>query len=81
MTCDHALLVSREVGAPNGRGPRFLEPAEPAIATPLDLGRNFMHVQLLSVDNSSFISLAALLRCCGSKQLNLKAMFLNAEIY
>src|SRR6218665_1099732 len=22
-------------GAPNGRGPRFLEPAEPAIATPL----------------------------------------------
>jgi len=23
------------VGAPNGRGPRFLEPAEPPIATPL----------------------------------------------
>ena len=38
MTCDHALLVSRGVGAPNGRGPRFLEPAEPAIAIPLDVG-------------------------------------------
>jgi len=24
------------VGAPNGRGPRFLEPAEPSIAMPLD---------------------------------------------
>jgi len=23
------------VGAPNGRGPRFLEPAEPPVATPL----------------------------------------------
>ena len=52
-----SLLVSRGLEAPNGRGPRFLEPAEPAIATPL------------------------LLRCCGSNQLNLKAMLLNAEIY
>ena len=25
------------VGAPNGRGPRFLEPADPPIATPLDI--------------------------------------------
>src|SRR6218665_1385769 len=34
-------LVLREThgrsGAPNGRGPRFLEPDEPAIATPLGL--------------------------------------------
>ena len=33
-----SLLVSRGLGAPNGRGPRFLEPAEPAIATPLGRG-------------------------------------------
>src|SRR6218665_3826981 len=44
MSCNYDMcsqLVmrdSRSVGAPNGRGPRFLEPAEPAIATPLLIG-------------------------------------------
>src|SRR6218665_1812315 len=37
-------LVLREThgrsGAPNGRGPRFLEPAEPTIATPLLIGES-----------------------------------------
>src|SRR6218665_663299 len=34
--CSRLVLQDpRSVGAPNGRGPRFLEPAEPAIATPL----------------------------------------------
>src|SRR6218665_33653 len=37
MTCDHSLSYETHgrSGAPNGRGPRFLDPAEPAIATPL----------------------------------------------
>src|SRR6218665_484016 len=37
MTCVHGLSYETHgwSGAPNGRGPRFLEPAEPAIATPL----------------------------------------------
>src|SRR6218665_1464985 len=37
MTCVHSLSYETHdrSGAPNGRGPRFLEPAEPAIATPL----------------------------------------------
>src|SRR6218665_1233032 len=37
MTCVHSLSYEPHgrSGAPNGRGPRFLEPAEPAIATPL----------------------------------------------
>ena len=33
MTCVHCLSHEGS-GAPNGRGPRFLEPAEHAIATP-----------------------------------------------
>jgi len=39
-------FVSRDSrsGAPNGRGPRFLEPAEPPIATPLS--RSLADVQL-----------------------------------
>src|SRR6218665_3688619 len=38
MTCVHSLSYETHdrSGAPNGRGPRFLEPAEPAIATPLE---------------------------------------------
>jgi len=39
MCSQLVLRDSRSVGAPNGRGPRFLEPAEPAIATPLTQGR------------------------------------------
>src|SRR6218665_3380348 len=35
MCSQLVLRDSQSVGAPNGRGPRFLEPAEPAIATPL----------------------------------------------
>src|SRR6218665_3723853 len=35
MACAHCLSHKGESGAPNGRRPRFLEPAEPAIATPL----------------------------------------------
>src|SRR6218665_2305895 len=37
MACVHSLSYETHgrSGAPNGRGPRFLEPAEPAIATPL----------------------------------------------
>src|SRR6218665_3170084 len=37
MTCVHSLSYETHgrSGAPNGRGSRFLEPAEPAIATPL----------------------------------------------
>src|SRR6218665_1225580 len=39
MTYVHSLSYETHgrSGAPNGRGPRFLEPAEPAIATPLQL--------------------------------------------
>jgi len=33
------------VGAPNGRGPRFLEPAEPPIATPLPIGLHWTQLQ------------------------------------
>src|SRR6218665_1321809 len=37
MTCANCLSHETHVrsGAPNGRGPRFLEPAEPPIPTPL----------------------------------------------
>jgi len=37
LQCVHSLSheTHGRSGAPNGRGPRFLEPAEPAIATPL----------------------------------------------
>src|SRR6218665_951243 len=40
MTCVHSLSYETHgrSGAPNGQVPRFLEPAEPAIATPLLLG-------------------------------------------
>src|SRR6218665_372527 len=41
MCSQLVLRDSRSVGAPNGRGPRFLEPAEPAIATPLETGLVF----------------------------------------
>ena len=34
------------VGAPNGRGPRFLEPAELPIATPLDRGEGVIGRQI-----------------------------------
>ena len=30
-----SLIITDVVGVPNGRGPKCIEPAEPAIATPL----------------------------------------------
>src|SRR6218665_564267 len=39
MTFVHCLSHERS-GPPNGRGPRFLEPVEPAIATPLIVHTN-----------------------------------------
>ena len=34
-------------GAPGGRGPRFIEPPEPPVATPLEVHRQMTH-QLMS---------------------------------
>src|SRR6218665_3332547 len=62
MCSQLVLRDSRSVGAPNGRGPRFLEPAEPAIATPLR-GCNLFnfHVILVAALAGSFLAIKRLL--------------------
>jgi len=57
MTCVHSLSCETHgrSGAPNGRGPRFLEPAEPAIATPLDVQNVVFTIVLLCVWKHAFV--------------------------
>ena len=75
MTCAHCLSHEGS-GAPNGQGPRFLEPAEPAIATPLTIGPpgpsydqryDIMQMryscQLLTIYSCAFISEGGFCRC------------------
>src|SRR6218665_3026941 len=59
MCSQLVLRDSRSVGAPNGRGPRFLEPAEPAIATPLSerLKHNYLtpNLAIAFISNKGYL--------------------------